>query len=397
MMGGVFLISISSVLVLLGTKVKKEKQKKESLSMDDAKMFPIFGSIGLLILFLLLKYIPKDFLNTILRGLFSVTGVASVYKSMVIVYDELRAVYRKMVKRPAGKAGGRNIKRDFSMGLNDAKEAKVVKDAKQVKEAKEIKKNVSISWNPDIRDLKANLKEDSDAKKSVELEPMVDEAEEPVEKTEDDDMDANWMEDLKKNVLEIRKMVEELAEEILGLPNIAFFGLSIFINGVYLKSKNFVFSNMIACSFAITGLQEIHPDSTATVLLLLGLLFVYDIFWVFFTPVMISVAKGIELPIKIVYPVEGKGASMIGLGDVVIPGLYLSVAREFSEKRKASLVFRIGFVGYVLSLIVTFAIVMHFKKGQPALLYICPMIVGATMAGAWLHHKTREFVQYKNQ
>jgi len=35
-----------------------------------------------------------------------------------------------------------------------------------------------------------------------------------------------------------------------------------------------------------------------------GGLFVYDIFWVFFTPVMVSVAKSFDAPIKVKILVE---------------------------------------------------------------------------------------------
>ena len=60
-------------------------------------------------------------------------------------------------------------------------------------------------------------------------------------------------------------------------------------------------------------------------LILLSLLFFYDIFWVFFTEVMVSVAKNLDGPIKLKFPkilnpLENKDFNMIGLGDIVIPG-----------------------------------------------------------------------------
>ncbi len=55
-------------------------------------------------------------------------------------------------------------------------------------------------------------------------------------------------------------------------------------------------------------------------------LFFYDIYWVFFTPVMIGVAKNIDGPIKLMFQIS-KGAvdtdptfSILGLGDIVLPG-----------------------------------------------------------------------------
>jgi minor histocompatibility antigen H13 len=55
-------------------------------------------------------------------------------------------------------------------------------------------------------------------------------------------------------------------------------------------------------------------------------LFIYDVFWVFGTDVMVTVAKGFDAPIKLLYPktviTEGVKTefSMLGLGDIVIPG-----------------------------------------------------------------------------
>jgi len=61
--------------------------------------------------------------------------------------------------------------------------------------------------------------------------------------------------------------------------------------------------------------------------MLLGGLFIYDIFWVFGTEVMVFVAKSFEGPIKLMFPMDllEKGLSannfgMLGLGDIVIPG-----------------------------------------------------------------------------
>ncbi|KAE8691009.1 Signal peptide peptidase isoform 5 [Hibiscus syriacus] len=63
--------------------------------------------------------------------------------------------------------------------------------------------------------------------------------------------------------------------------------------------------------------------SFKTGVILLAGLFVYDIFWVFFTPVMVSFAKSFDAPIKLLFPTadSARPFSMLGLGDIVIPGL----------------------------------------------------------------------------
>merc|ERR1719345_384877 len=69
--------------------------------------------------------------------------------------------------------------------------------------------------------------------------------------------------------------------------------------------------------------------------ILLVALFFYDVFWVFGSKsifgsnVMVSVATGVEAPIKLMFPRELGGCgtlkhSMLGLGDIVVPGIYIA-------------------------------------------------------------------------
>jgi len=67
--------------------------------------------------------------------------------------------------------------------------------------------------------------------------------------------------------------------------------------------------------------------------LLLSLLFFYDIFFVFGTDVMITVAKNIDAPIKLQFPRDLTTTppqySILGLGDIVIPGIFMSMCLRF--------------------------------------------------------------------
>ncbi len=51
-------------------------------------------------------------------------------------------------------------------------------------------------------------------------------------------------------------------------------------------------------AFAINGVELLNLNNVLTGCILLGGLFVYDIFWVFGTNVMVTVAKSFEAPIK---------------------------------------------------------------------------------------------------
>lgn len=62
-------------------------------------------------------------------------------------------------------------------------------------------------------------------------------------------------------------------------------------------------------------------------------LFVYDIFWVFGTDVMVTVAKNINGPIKLMFPKnvleDPSDCSILGLGDIVIPGIFMALCLRF--------------------------------------------------------------------
>ena len=62
-------------------------------------------------------------------------------------------------------------------------------------------------------------------------------------------------------------------------------------------------------------------------------LFFYDIFWVFRTDVMVTVAKGLDVPIKLLFPYnlyeEEISFSLVGLGDIVIPGIFIALCLRY--------------------------------------------------------------------
>ena len=66
------------------------------------------------------------------------------------------------------------------------------------------------------------------------------------------------------------------------------------------------------------------PNLKVGFILLWGLFF-YDVFCVYGTDVMVTVAKNINAPIKILFPIDLLSVppklSLLGLGDIVIPVL----------------------------------------------------------------------------
>ena len=74
----------------------------------------------------------------------------------------------------------------------------------------------------------------------------------------------------------------------------------------------------------------ISLDSFKTGFVLLSGLFFYDIYFVFGSKIMVTVAKSIDAPIMITFPRDiftapSGPSTMLGLGDIVLPGIYIAL------------------------------------------------------------------------
>ncbi|KAL9248337.1 hypothetical protein vseg_021670 [Gypsophila vaccaria] len=147
----------------------------------------------------------------------------------------------------------------------------------------------------------------------------------------------------------------------------------------YALKKHWLANNILGLAFCIQGIEMLSLGAFKTGAILLGGLFLYDIFWVFFTPVMVSVAKSFDAPIKLLFPtaVAARPFSMLGLGDIVIPGIFVALALRFDASRgKESQYFKSAFFGYTVGLVLTIVVMNWFQAAQPALLYIVPAVIG---------------------
>ena len=139
-------------------------------------------------------------------------------------------------------------------------------------------------------------------------------------------------------------------KNVLYIPKIPYFnpeGAS-----VSLMKKNWILNNILGMAFSVFGIENLTLGEYKVGLILLSLLFFYDIFWVFYTPVMVSVAKKMEGPVKLMFPklkeaieqmrkekgedneyagkpYDPREYNMIGLGDIVIPGIYVALMLRF--------------------------------------------------------------------
>lgn len=160
------------------------------------------------------------------------------------------------------------------------------------------------------------------------------------------------------------------------------------LGGWYIYTKHWVANNAFGLAFALNGIELLPVNTMKIGCILLCGLFFYDVFWVFGTDVMVSVAKKFDAPIKIVFPQDflvrgfwGKNFAMLGLGDIVIPGIFIAFLLRFdhSLNRRRNVYFWSCFIAYILGLGTTIGIMSYFKHAQPALLYLVPACISVPL------------------
>lgn len=183
-----------------------------------------------------------------------------------------------------------------------------------------------------------------------------------------------------KNKLKI--LGQEIDADI-NVHNLIAYTVGGIIGALYVITGHWTLNNVLGVCFTIVGIMLLKVSKFSIVLLLLWLLFFYDIFWVFGSDVMVTVAKKFDVPIKLQFPLgEGK-FSILGLGDMVIPGILTALALKFDvdngleQKQDGKLqfktpVFNSVMVGYALGIVATFAGMSLMNHAQPALLYLVP-------------------------
>jgi len=189
--------------------------------------------------------------------------------------------------------------------------------------------------------------------------------------------------------------------------------LGLIIASGYFFKKNWIFNNILGMAFSIFGIENVMLGQYKVGFILLGLLFFYDIFWVFGTPVMVTVAKSLDGPIKLMFPktTEWTEFNMIGLGDIVIPGIYVALMLRFDlvryYRKFNSLEMPFNFsnakyflwtiFGYTSGIVFTLFIMIVFQAAQPALLYLVPGCFISSLAVAFFKNEFSELWNFDEE
>jgi len=175
--------------------------------------------------------------------------------------------------------------------------------------------------------------------------------------------------------------------------------ISIILTILWMITGHWTLNNLIGVTICVMSISFMQlPSIRVASIVLIGLFF-YDIFWVFYSAVFFqenvmvavatkqasnpvhyvakslnistqSIAPTLHLPMKLMW-----GAFMLGLGDMVVPGLLVSFALRFDNLKRNSLFggyFLVSVVGYAVGLFCAMIGAFVYNVAQPALLYLVP-------------------------
>ncbi|PAN42402.1 hypothetical protein PAHAL_8G144200 [Panicum hallii] len=169
--------------------------------------------------------------------------------------------------------------------------------------------------------------------------------------------------------------------------------------------------DILGICLMVTVLQMARLPNIRVASALLSAAFVYDIFWVFISPlifhesVMIAVARGDNtgesIPMLLRIPRffdPWGGYDMIGFGDIIFPGLLVAFSYRFDRASKKGTLngyFLWLTVGYAVGLFLTYlALFLMDGHGQPALLYLVPCTLGLIVILGWVRGDLHDLWNY---
>mmetsp|Transcript_27852 Transcript_27852/g.59572 ORF Transcript_27852/g.59572 Transcript_27852/m.59572 type:complete len:415 (+) Transcript_27852:120-1364(+) len=209
----------------------------------------------------------------------------------------------------------------------------------------------------------------------------------------------------------------EIGIDLTG-TDVVSLSMAVAVVALYFRAKYWALNNVLGICFCMQGIERLSLGTYKIGAILLVGLFFYDIFWVFGTDVMVTVAKNLDGPIKLLFPrslvpVDDTGKvelSLLGLGDIVIPGFFLSLLLRFdaeNAKMPTSKVdiyesfpkpyFYSAMVAYVMGLGVTLFVMIYFQAAQPALLYLVPACLGSSFLCAIVRGEVSALLAYSEE
>ncbi|OCT86912.1 signal peptide peptidase-like 2A [Xenopus laevis] len=215
---------------------------------------------------------------------------------------------------------------------------------------------------------------------------------------------------------------------------LAAFCIAVSVTWVVFRNEDrwiWILQDILGVAFCLNFIKTLRMPNFKACVILLGLLLLYDVFFVFITPfftkngesIMVEVASGPsgdakkngdtylevpdepystneKLPVVIRVPRLEFSAntlcqmsfSLLGFGDIIVPGLLVAYCRRFDVRSTSSMVYYICCtIAYAVGMVVTFIVLTLMRMGQPALLYLVPCTLLTSSVIAWRRKEMKKF------
>ncbi|XP_043530510.1 signal peptide peptidase-like 2A isoform X1 [Chiloscyllium plagiosum] len=172
--------------------------------------------------------------------------------------------------------------------------------------------------------------------------------------------------------------------------------------------------DFLGVAFCLNFMKTLKMPHFKSCVILLVLLLIYDVFFVFITPyftknhesIMVEVAAGSgsttgeKLPVVIRVPrlmpsvatLCGTPFSILGFGDIIVPGLLVAYCRRFDlQINTSNIYFILCTTAYAVGMVLTFIVLIVTKMAQPALLYLVPCTLLTCAVTAWIRKEVKIF------
>eukprot|EP00055_Hartaetosiga_balthica_P003222 m.6979 g.6979 ORF g.6979 m.6979 type:complete len:560 (-) comp2687_c0_seq1:401-2080(-) len=203
--------------------------------------------------------------------------------------------------------------------------------------------------------------------------------------------------------------------------SIACIALAVSVAWIIIRNEKnaWVLQDIMALAFIISTLQILRTSSFKVNFILLSLFAVYDVFFVFITPllthnhdsVMVTAATGggsssETIPLTLRLPNFSHSCfgndSMLGFGDIVLPGICVMFAAIYDLNRShhtlnfhnfftRNLYWTVAMCAYAFGLSLTFVALVTMETAQPALLYLSPSLLIALSVTALVRGEFLDF------
>lgn len=214
------------------------------------------------------------------------------------------------------------------------------------------------------------------------------------------------------NVIAFERQISVVGRLKLSVTISNLLGASIGLTSsiIWFFTDNHLAHNFLGIMLSIEGISTISVGSIKTACCFLIGLFVYDIFWVFYTDVMVTVALNVKGPVKLLFPISPDAEakkSLLGLGDIVVPGAVTAMVHRmesaFTNKIDRIFNFTIGkYFGaqlsfYAFGLCLTVMVMNVFNAAQPALFYLVPSALIALFGTAFLNGELSKIFNWSEE